>query len=68
MSVSLNRRIAALEASSCAGGRVIPIWCMKPDGEVMTDAEIEQEIAARKAAGAPPNGRFVPFRWLTDGE
>lgn len=68
MSVNLTRRISVLEASSASGGRVIPIWSMKSNGEAMTDREIEQEIAARKAEGAPANARFVPIRWLIEAD
>ncbi len=40
----ITRCLAALEASCSAGGRIIPIWSMKNNGEPMTDLEIEQEI------------------------
>ena len=40
---NLIRRIAALEASLAPGGKVVPIWGMHPDGEPMTDREIENE-------------------------
>ncbi len=68
MSINLTRRVVALEATLSPTGKIIPIWGMKPDGTVMTDDEIEQEIAAMKAAGAPANGQFVSCRWLTEGE
>ena len=53
MMINLSRRVTVLEETLSPVGRIIPVWSMKPDGTVMTDQEIEQEIAARKAAGAP---------------
>jgi hypothetical protein len=63
MSVNLTRRVAALEASLAPDGKVIPIWGMRPDGEPMTDREIEDEISALRKAGAPSNAEFVPILW-----
>jgi hypothetical protein len=36
---------------------------MRPDGEPMTDREIEDEISALRKAGAPSNAEFVPILW-----
>ena len=61
----LRKRIETLEASLAPRDRpIIGIWAMVGN-RAMTDQEIEKEIAARKAAGAPANARFIPARWLT---
>jgi hypothetical protein len=63
MSANLDRRLAALEASLSPGGKIVPIWCMRPDGRPMTDREIEAEISAQRKAGAPANAVFQPVCW-----
>ncbi len=64
MSVHLIRRVNALEASLSPAGKVVALWAMK-GCRAMTEQEIEEEIATRKAAGAPANARFIPARWVT---
>jgi hypothetical protein len=46
---------------------VIPIWAMR-NGKPMTDLEIEQEISALHAAGAPLNTDFIPVKWMTEAD
>lgn len=63
MSINLTRRVDALEASLTPGGKIIPIWSMRPDGVPMTDREIEAEILVLRKAGAPADAIFQPIRW-----
>jgi hypothetical protein len=66
MNINLARRVAALEGTLAPHGKVIPIWAMRGDGKPMTDLEIEQEISARHAGGAPLNTDFIPVKWMTE--
>jgi hypothetical protein len=65
MNINLARRVAALEGTLTPHGKVIPICAMR-NGKPMTDLEIEQEISALHAAGAPLNTDFIPIKWMTD--
>jgi hypothetical protein len=67
MNNNLARRVAALEGTLAPHGKVIPIWAMR-NGKPMTDLEIEQEISARHAAGAPLNTDFIPIKWMTEAD
>jgi hypothetical protein len=67
MNINLARRVAALEGTLAPHGKVIPIWAMR-NGKPMTDLEIEQEISARHAAGAPLNTDFIPVKWMTEAD
>jgi hypothetical protein len=68
MNINLARRVAALEGTLTPHGKVIPIWAMRGDGKPMTDLEIEQEISALHAAGAPLNTDFIPIKWMTEAD
>jgi hypothetical protein len=65
VNINLARRVAALEGTLTPHGKVVPIWAMR-NGQPMTDLEIEQEISARHAAGAPLNTDFIPVKWMTE--
>jgi hypothetical protein len=67
MNINLARRVAALEGTLTPHGKVIPIWAMR-NGKPMTDLEIEQEISALHAAGAPLNTDFIPIKWMTEAD
>jgi len=67
MNINLARRVAALEGTLAPLGKVIPIWAMR-NGKPMTDLEIEQEISALHAAGAPLNTDFIPVKWMTEAD
>jgi hypothetical protein len=68
MNINLTRRVTALEGTLTPHGKVIPIWAMRRDGKPMTDLEIEQEISALHAAGAPLNTDFIPIKWMTEAD
>ena len=61
----LSKRLDVLEAEINPSGPIITIWAMWDAVTAMTEQEIEEEIARRKAAGAPANARFIPARWMT---
>ena len=60
----LRKRIETLEAAMVPRGEPIAIWAMVGN-RAMTKQEINEEIATRKAAGAPANAQFIPVRWMT---
>jgi hypothetical protein len=67
MNINLARRVAVLEGTLTPHGKVVPIWAMR-NGKPMTDLEIEQEISALHAAGAPLNTDFIPVKWMTEAD
>jgi hypothetical protein len=53
----------ASKASLSPAGKVVAFWAMTDQGDPMTEREVEREITALQAKGAPANAMLIPVQW-----